>query len=160
MGPLPLKQSSNSFPLQVGPGSGWVMDKLNGSSSRTLVTYVGNVNSVLMSTCVNHLFSIHFLQVDLKGIPIFVMNLVLRRHPFAVHFIRQQMIAPSEQSAASVRPRRLSSVSSDDDDDWSLYQSLDLPDDFVPNADHDSSSEEYGTSYEQSMPMEYFTKLQ
>lgn len=86
-----------------------------------------------------------------------MMNLVLRRHPLAVHFVRQQMINQSKKAAVNVMTP--SNHDDDDDDGWSLHWSLDLPDDFVPIADSNSSSEDYGTYFEQSMPMEHFTKL-
>lgn len=86
-----------------------------------------------------------------------MMNMVLKRHPLAVHFVRRQMIAPS-RPAANPRPRSGSQSRDDEEEeDCSSHQSIDLPDDFVPRPK--SSCEEYGTSYEQSMPMEHFTKL-
>ena len=91
----------------------------------------------------------------MKGIPIFVMNLVLKRHPLAVHFVRQQMINPSKKAAANLTTP--SDYDDDDDDDgWSSHWSLDLPEDFVPTADSNSSTED---CFEQSMPIEHFTKL-
>lgn len=131
------------------------MEKVNGSNSRTLVTYVANVSRKNAFKFWRELYT---SQVDLKGIPIFIMNMIIKRHPLAVHFVRRQMIDPS----GTARPRCSSSAtrsSDDSDDDWSLYQSIDLPDDFVPNDDRNSSSEENGTAFEQSMPMEHFTKL-
>ena len=108
------------------------------------------------------------LQVDLKGLPIFVMNLVLRRHPLAVYYVRRQMIDPNQPSTAdSGRHRSTSSVerslsltSDEEFDDTYIFQSMELPEDFVPSGyDSDASDNVYSCSYEQSMPIEHFTKL-
>ena len=42
------------------------------------------------------------MQTDLKGIPFFIMNHVLKRHPMAVHHIRRQFVP----LAASPTPDR------------------------------------------------------
>lgn len=33
-------------------------------------------------------------QTDLKGLPIFIMNHVLKRHPLALHYVRRQLTDP------------------------------------------------------------------
>ena len=33
-------------------------------------------------------------QTDLKGLPIFIMNYVLKRHPLALHYVRRQLTDP------------------------------------------------------------------
>lgn len=100
------------------------------------------------------------MQVDLKGIPILVMNLVLKRHPLAIHYVRQQMIDPkmcTRSRHTSTSSAMANDYDDDDDDDSYLYQSMELPDDFIPG--NDSDSDTHSNSYEQSMPMEFFTKL-
>ena len=37
-------------------------------------------------------------QTDLKGLPIFMMNHVLKRHPLALHYVRRQLTDPRAQS--------------------------------------------------------------
>ena len=103
-------------------------------------------------------------QVDLKGLPVFVMNLVLKRHPLAIHFVRQQMINPSSARARHPSDSVAEALGSEEerDDVESTSHHFDLPDDFVPDSRNSSSSrvsEEYGCLYEQSMPIEHFTKL-
>lgn len=37
---------------------------------------------------------VHIFQTDLKGLPIFIMNHVLKRHPLALHYVRRQLTYP------------------------------------------------------------------
>lgn len=94
-------------------------------------------------------FSVHhlqllILQIDLKGLPIFIMNLVLKRHPYAVHYIRRQLIDPS----LNKKPKELTRSGDSS-------QSPDLPEDFAPESNDSGLSD----SYEQSIPIEHFLKL-
>ena len=109
---------------------------------------------------------LHMVQVDLKGIPTFVMNLVLKRHPLAVHYVRQQLINPkdlvSQQSRLRLPSSSSSTLSADDQDidDTHIFMSMELPEDFVPSGyDSEDSNDMCSSSFEQSMPIEHFTKL-
>lgn len=92
------------------------------------------------------------------------MNLVLKRHPFAVYYIRRQMVDPSLAGHRSRCNSSISHFSEEEDTEGYLdHRSLDidLPDDFVPNSfseEEEDSDSQCGRSFEQSMPMEFFTQ--
>ena len=93
----------------------------------------------------------------MKGIPVFVMNVVLKRHPLSIFYIRKQLetTAPA-LPVAKRKGQRFSDTSdttSDEEDLFGQAVDLELPDDFIPGDSNDLCS-----SYEQSMPMEHFTK--
>ena len=44
----------------------------------------------------------HVFQMDLKGIPAFIMNQVLKRHPLALHYIRIQLTDPRAAMSKSM----------------------------------------------------------
>lgn len=60
----------------IKPGSGWVIEKYEGSECSTLVSYLAHM--------------------DLKELPPVIMNRVLRRQPMAIHHIRKRLTAPSK----------------------------------------------------------------
>ncbi len=99
-------------------------------------------------------------QVDLKGIPIFVMNLVLKRHPLAVYYVRRQMVDPL--IVGGFRSRCSSSVSTfSEDEDGERYLdhgSLADIDDYALDSCSEDGSDSQSQSFEESMPIEYFTQ--
>ncbi len=87
----------------------------------------------------------------------FVMNLVLKRHPLAIHYIRTQMIDSGRYGAArkEIQPRDSVSSMGDDEDlgdsiEHFIIESLDR---------NNGSNSDTCTYYEESIPIEHFTKI-
>lgn len=71
------------------------------------------------------------------------------------------MVGPMAATAAVTRTRCGSSgMCSSTEDGSDLNQSIEVPGDFISERNSESScDDEFSCSYEQSMPIEYFTKL-
>lgn len=106
------------------PGTGWVLEKYDGSECSTLVSYLAHVklcqhiinytSFIFFSPfCISltlHLllppYLLNFLhnspfQLDLKNLPPLIVNRVLRRQPLAIHYINRKLSSPSKQFTSS-----------------------------------------------------------
>lgn len=87
----------------------------------------------------------------MKGLPTFLSDLVVKRYPLAIHYLRTQMMVHKEK-----RTRTQSEVSSEcEEEELLLFNSMDLPDDFIPESTGDSKEEQH---YEQTVPIECFIR--
>jgi len=78
---------------------------------------------------------------------------VLKRQPLAIYYVRRQMMVVG--MAGSSRPRQSSEHSESDDEDFVILESLELPDDFVPESSGDRDKDKL---YEQEVPVEHFVR--
>ncbi|XP_064403514.1 uncharacterized protein LOC135348997 [Halichondria panicea] len=104
--------------IEIRLGTGWYLEPYNGSSSKTLVTYIGDT--------------------DLKGIPNFMMNQVLKRHPLALRYIRYQLTERPQIESQSDPELELTIRSS-------RYQPV----------DHDESADS-SKRYQDNLPVNHF----
>lgn len=114
-------------------GTGWLLEKYDGSECSTLVSYLAHVRQEPLQTCTCVVDPCFSLQLDLKELPPVIVNRVLRRQPLAIHYIRRCITIPS-----SVPATLASSFAISDNTVSSASVDLDVP-------------------YEDSNPVNYFT---
>lgn len=74
----------------------------------------------------------------MKGLPIFVMNQILKRHPLALHYVRRQLT--DSQDMSSVQD------SSDDEENSELTMT----------GLHESKEKSFRTEFEEEVPTRHF----
>ena len=115
--------------MQLGCGA--VVEPFRGSSTSSLLTTFANVSQL-------HLFIEAFFtlwkspQIDLKGVPLFLMTQVLRKYPMAIQYIQktfsstsgrqspQHSLTPPSPSLPSTLPQPFTSSTQPYEEDVSL----------------------------------------
>ena len=51
---------------------------------------------------ITHIIILNYFQPDTKGIPIVILNQVLKQHSLALHYIKRQLLPTAQQLASSL----------------------------------------------------------